>query len=378
MVRDGKTDPYMGEMPPLGASFSMEWAPRTESFKRWNGASVGLAVDYEYLANNQWLGSMYGAYAFLRIPFVKLPHFAFGVRPGIGLAIANKTYWNTRPEGEALPYLPGAHGEPTVNQCVGSHLNAYFNEGIYLEFPIHNGWAIGMTATWQHYSNGSTVQPNSGYNILGAEVFGRKQIDDGHSDSKWWVRGEGFKRWDVELDGGGGARQVYYRDRQTFGVASIALSAHYRPCYVFKIGAGVDVFYDGAYVPRKTNFSKTYLDLAQPGDCWRLGVSIQPDFVLGNFSAGLHFGVYVMDGVKNIEYNSPEEQEQLKNGQRLDKPMFYAYDILNAGSAGHADGFLYTRLVLKYRVMKHMYVYAGMKSHLTKVEFVDAGLGVCF
>lgn len=378
ILRDGKTDPYMGKMPSLGATFSMEWTPEWESMKRLNGASVGLAVDYQYLTNNQWLGSMIGTYTFLCIPLVKLPHFALGLRPGIGLAVATKTYWTTRPEGEELPYLPGAHGEPTVNQCVGSHLNVYFNEALYLEFPFHNGWALGMTAGWQHYSNGSTIQPNSGYNILGGELYARKQIDDGRVSSKWWGRGEGFKRWDVELAAGGGFRQVYYRDRQTFGVASVSLSAHYRPWYVFKIGAGVDVFYDGAYVPRKTSFNKTYLDLAQPSDCWRLGVSLQPTLVVGNLTAGFYFGVYLMDGVKNLEYTNDEEKQQLQNGQRLDKPLFYAYDILHAGSAGHADGFFYTRLVLKYRVTNHLFVHAGLKGHLTKAEFVDAGLGVCF
>ena len=55
------------------------------------------------------------------------------------------------------------------------------------------------------------------------------------------------KKWDVEISAGGGARSVYYRDRDWFGVAALSLSAHWKPLSIFRLGGGVDVFYDGAY-----------------------------------------------------------------------------------------------------------------------------------
>ena len=78
------------------------------------------------------------------------------------------------------------------------------------------------------------------------------------------------------------------------------------------------------------------------------------------------------DPVKALE---PQWKADGLPQQRLDKPIFYAYDILNAGSAGYPDGWLYTEVVLRYQLPWHVFVQAMMKSHLTKVEFISLGLG---
>jgi len=134
----------------------------------------------------------------------------------------------------------------------------------------------------------------------------------------------------------------------------------------------VDVFYDGAYIQRDTYFQKTNLAAAKAGDCWRVGVSVQPTFVVGDFSLGLHLGAYMYDPVKELE---PYSEAIVSPTGRLDKPIFYAYDILNAGSAGYPDGWMYTSVVLRYRLPWHIFLQAMMKSHLTKVEFVSFGIG---
>lgn len=386
-LRDGKVDVYLtSPLPPMGAAFSMEWAPSWESLVRLNRATVGLTVDYQNLSNNRWLGSMIGSYAYLRIPLFSSPHFVLSLRPGVGLALSTHTYWNTRPEGEPLPYLPHSPEDVQVNQCIGSYLNVYFNEGLLFEFPLRDGWSLGLAATWQHYSNGSSFQPNSGYNMLGGELFARKDISSSSSTSpssssstspsQFSFSSTFSSSWDFELSLGGGFRQVYYRDRQTFGVASLSLEAYYRPWYFFRIGAGVDVFYDGAYRPHETTYGKTFVSLATPADCWRLGISVHPEFVVGRFSAGFAVGAYLLDGVKNLEYRTPEERALLQSGERLHRPVFYAYSLLDAGSAGHPDGWLYTRLILKYRLTPHLFLHAGLKGHLMKAEFIDAGLGL--
>jgi hypothetical protein len=78
------------------------------------------------------------------------------------------------------------------------------------------------------------------------------------------------------------------------------------------------------------------------------------------------------DPVKELE---PASEAVKTPSGRIDKPIFYKYDLLNAGSAGHPDGWLYTEVVLRYHLPWHMFVQAMMKSHLTKVEFVSLGLG---
>lgn len=373
VMPDGKVDkvvdaPKEWHAPVWGVNVGVDFAPDWQALKDWNNATIGVGLSY-WNMGHELLGHAIAPYAYMNIPLVKLPRFELGLRPGIGAAFMTKTYRNTVPEGQLFVSVTDA------NQCVGSVTNLYFPEVLYMNFPLAKGWSISLAGGWYHISNGSTVQPNSGYNIFGAELGVSKVIGlSGDKAIGYEARDkeEDTKKWSVALAGTMGGRQVYYRDQQTFMVGSMHASAYWHAHPIFRLGGGVDVFYDGAYIQRETHFGKTNLDLAQPGDCWRVGVSVQPEFVVGNFTAGLHVGAYMYDPVKALE---PQWREDGLPTERLDKPVFYAYDLLNAGSAGYPDGWLYTEVVLRYHLPWHMFVQAMMKSHLTKVEFVSLGLG---
>ena len=373
VMPDGKVDkvvdaPNEWHAPVWGVNVGVDFAPDWQAIKDWNNATIGVGLSY-WNMGHELLGHAIAPYAYMNIPLVKLPRFELGLRPGIGAAFMTKTYRNTVPEGQLFVSLTDA------NQCVGSVTNLYFPEVLYMNFPLAKGWSISLAGGWYHISNGSTVQPNSGYNIFGAELGVSKVIGlSGDKAIGYEARDkeEDAKKWSVAVAGTMGGRQVYYRDQQTFMVGSMHAAAYWHAHKIFRLGGGVDVFYDGAYIQRETHFGKTNLDLAQPGDCWRVGVSVQPEFVVGNFTAGLHVGAYMYDPVKALE---PQWREDGLPTERLDKPVFYAYDLLNAGSAGYPDGWLYTEVVLRYHLPWHMFVQAMMKSHLTKVEFISLGLG---
>ena len=372
VMPDGKVDkvvdaPKEWHAPVWGVNVGVDFAPDWQALKDWNNATIGVGLSY-WNMGHELLGHAIAPYAYMNIPLVKLPRFELGLRPGIGAAFMTKTYRNTVPEGQLFVSVTDA------NQCVGSVTNLYFPEVLYMNFPLAKGWSISLAGGWYHISNGSTVQPNSGYNIFGAELGVKKVVDEVERRVGYEARDkeEDAKKWSVAVAGTMGGRQVYYRDQQTFVVGSMHASAYWHAHKIFRLGGGVDVFYDGAYIQRETHFGKTNLDLAQPGDCWRVGVSVQPEFVVGNFTAGLHVGAYMYDPVKALE---PQWREDGLPTERLDKPVFYAYDLLNAGSAGYPDGWLYTEVVLRYHLPWHMFVQAMMKSHLTKVEFISLGLG---
>ena len=373
VMPDGKVDkvvntPKEWHAPVWGVNVGVDFAPDWQALEDWNNATIGVGLSY-WNMGHELLGHAIAPYAFMDIPLVRLKHFELGLRPGIGAAFMTKTYRNTVPEGQMFVSVTDA------NQCVGSVTNLYFPEVLYMNFPLTNGWSISLAGGWYHISNGSTVQPNSGYNIFGGEL-GVKKVMEGQTKSDPSDLSDqsdrSDKKWSLSLSGTMGGRQVYYRDQQTFMVGSMHAAAYWHAHEIFRLGGGVDVFYDGAYIQRETHFGKTNLDLAQPGDCWRVGVSLQPEFVVGNFTAGLHLGAYMYDPVKALE---PQWREEGLPTQRLDKPIFYAYDLLNAGSAGYPDGWLYTEVVLRYHLPWHMFVQAMMKSHLTKVEFISLGLG---
>ena len=373
VMPDGKVDkvvdaPKEWHAPVWGVNVGVDFAPDWQALKDWNNATIGVGLSY-WNMGHELLGHAIAPYAYMNIPLVKLPRFELGLRPGIGAAFMTKTYRNTVPEGQLFVSVTDA------NQCVGSVTNLYFPEVLYMNFPLAKGWSISLAGGWYHISNGSTVQPNSGYNIFGAELGVKKVMEEQTKSDPSDLSDQSDrsdKKWSLSLSGTMGGRQVYYRDQQTFMVGSMHAAAYWHAHKIFRLGGGVDVFYDGAYIQRETHFGKTNLDLAQPGDCWRVGVSVQPEFVVGNFTAGLHVGAYMYDPVKALE---PQWREDGLPTERLDKPVFYAYDLLNAGSAGYPDGWLYTEVVLRYHLPWHMFVQAMMKSHLTKVEFISLGLG---
>lgn len=365
-------------MPIYGGEFAVEFLPtgRWKCLQDWNNASIGIAFDYLNFqqlntsankeAGRDLLGHGFAPYIFMNIPIVNVPHFVLGIRPGIGMAWTTKNYYNTITTDLATQ----TSLDKTANMSIGSYTNAYFYEALYMDFPIANGWNITFSGGWAHISNGSMKQPNSGYNMCNFELGASYHPHDNDYSAptpnipKHLFDG---KRWDLEISASGGARQEYFLDTKHFGVASASLSCHYRLWSIFKIGIGVDAFYDSYYVYADSRFGKTLITGDNPENCFRVGISIQPEFVVGKFSTGFYFGAYMYDPVKNY---------QPKKDAIQDKPVFYSYKISDIGNA--LDGWCYTRILMKYRVTNHLFVQLGMKAHLTKAEFIDAGLGLRF
>ena len=397
MMRDDKVDQWI-QRPTFGGQFAVEFLPtgRWKSLQQWNNASIGVGASYLNLGNDHYLGSAFAAYGYINQPFYNGSHFRIGVRPTVGLAAVNKTYRNTLPD-DVAPYSTAKQdGKLIANWSIGSILNAYLAMELYMDFPIKDGWAITLSGGWQHISNGSFMQPNSGYNLFGGELGISYAPHDILSDKSTCpepnvpkkLYDDVDKPWAVEISVTGGAKQNYYRDningQQFFGIATMKASAYWVPVSIFRLGAGFDAFYDGYY--RSVNdefaaenpegtpityFGKTYLRESKVKNCFRMGVSIQPEFMIGHLTAGLHVGFYLFDPIKNLE---PYEAVKANGGEPLHRGLFYAYDFSKASN--YEDGWCYMQFVLKYHVLDHLFVQLGLKTHGVRAEFIDAGIGV--
>lgn len=407
MMPDGKVDQWI-ERPTFGGSFAVEFLPtgRWHCLQQWNNASIGVGASYLNLGNDNILGSAFAAYGYMNQPFYNGTHFRIGVRPTVGLAAVNKTYRNTLPD-DVEPYTKARDndGKLIANWSIGSILNAYLALDLYMDFPIKDGWEITLNGGWHHISNGSFMHPNAGYNLFGGELGLRyhpntpdtpnspepdvpKKLYDGVD-----------KPWAVEFSATGGAKQNYYADNRNgqlfFGAATVKLAAYWVPVSIFRIGAGVDAFYDGYYAAVNdefkdlnpegtplTYFGKTYLKQSKIENCFRVGVSLQPEFIIGHLTAGIHVGFYVFDPIKNLEpYTGKKSFDKGKGASEMDaagtplnRGVFYIYDFSDASN--YQDGWCYMQFVLKYHVLDHLFVQLGLKTHGVRAEFIDAGLGV--
>jgi len=400
MMPDGKVDEWLGERPALGGSFAVEFLPtgRWHCLQQWNNASVGVGVSYLNLGNDAKLGSAFAAYGYMNQPFYNGTHFRIGARPAVGLAAVTKTYANTYEGANIYKDHVGA------NWSIGSVLNAYLAMELYMDFPIKDGWEITINGGWRHMSNGSIMHPNAGYNLFGGELglryhpVGQKdnvQSTKDYHDRRMTTRElheEVDKPWAVEISATGGAKQNYYADNRNgqrfYGAATLKAAAYWVPVSIFRIGAGVDAFYDGYYAAVNdefadlnpegtpvTYFGKTYLKESKLENCFRVGISLQPEFIIGRLTAGLHVGFYVFDPIKNLEpYTEAKAADDA--GKPLDRGIFYGYDFTKASN--YQDGWCYMQFVIKYHVLDRLFVQLGLKTHGVRAEFIDAGLGVAF
>lgn len=403
MMKDGKVD-YWINRPVLGGTFAVEFLPtgRWKSLTQWNNTSVGVGTTFLNLGNDAMLGNAIALHAHLNTPFVSLPHFVFGIRPTVGVAFCTKTYRNTLPDKYPLYSCITDNKVPVCNQSIGSVVNAYLGLQLYMDFPIQDGFDITLAYGWQHISNGSVMHPNGGYNMFNGELglrytpglsAQRVANQTAYTKPKTNVPRHLYdgvdKKWLLDIFLTGGVKQNYYRDNyqgmQFFGAATLGVAAFWVPVSIFKLGVGLDAFYDGYYAcinddfisenpdaKHVTYFDKTYLRSSNIANCFRAGISLQPEFIIGKLTAGIHLGVYLYDPIKNLENKGVIIND--RNGEPFNRGIFYAYDITNASN--FQDGWLYTRFILNYLCTDHLFVQIGLKTHGVRAEFIDAGLGI--
>jgi len=350
--------------PVTGSELSVEFQTMGEkSWQQFNAFPiVGVGAVWLNLGNPQKLGNAFALYPYISFPVIRTNYFKLNIKAGAGLSYLTKTYHNTNTDslGNVLPSLTGTNG------AIGSNLNVYLSGGGNLEIPITKGFSFMAEYTWNHMSNGSTVAPNSGLNLLNGFI-GLKYFPNYkrfHSPIKQNLEMIA-RKFSFEVIASGGFRQLCYKDNKTYPIASLIFGV-YRPITNFyRMGLGIDAFYDGAY-NGKTQFERTCITTDELKNKIRAGVSWQHEILLGRLIAGFDFGLYLYDPLKNLEpYNDAKSR-------KLNKSLIYSYNIDNE------DGWLYTRASLKYALSKHYFLSLGLKTHLQKAEFVEWGLGYRF
>lgn len=181
------------------------------------------------------------------------------------------------------------------------------------------------------------------------------------------------RKFSFEVTASGGVRQLYYKDGNNYGIASLAFGAYRPMSNWYRMGLGADVFYNGIYgyvnIPDSRNkFLRTWIEEDLFKNKIRAGVSWQHEFLVGRLTAGFHFGLYLYDPIKNLEPITFDGDGNLIKPAG-NKPLIYKYNI------DVEDGWLYTRAVAKYAITNNLFASVGLKTHLQKAEFIEWGLG---
>lgn len=347
--------------PIRGGEIAIEW--QTFGEKPWhqyyNFPKVGVSLVGMDLGNPEMLGQLLAIYPYLNLKLIDSKYFKFKLKGGAGMSFLNKRFDNTATDFNNLK---------TGNAAIGSILNVYFAGGANIEVPILSGISLLAGYNWNHASNGSFYQPNSGINMLNATVglayFPNYKQYKSPTKSQIVSLPQKFT---FELIASGGARELYYKDDKMFPTGSFVLGAYRQLGNNLRLGVGIDGFYDGVYDGKNSpSWQRTHITSDEIKNKIRVGISFQPEFALGRLTAGMHFGLYLYNPLRNLEPYADASVET------LNKPLIYKYNIEKE------DGWLYTRASLKYAVSEHYFISLGFKTHLQKAEFIEWGLGYRF
>jgi hypothetical protein len=343
---------------------------------------IGLAATALNLDNDSIFGNLMAVYPYLRFHLVNLKWVQLNLKTGAGVSYLTKTFQDARYFDSNGTLVLGRS-----NAAIGSHLNVYFAMGGELAIPLGNTIELSGSLTWNHASNGSFYQPNSGLNILNGGLgfryypsAHRKAVE--HSALLMLKRSpadlpvpeaddEQYKTG-VEWIISGGARQLYYRDNKMFPTGALTLQVNRPVSRRLRLGIGIDGFYDGVFAGvnsstdatlNTSRYKRTYLTNDRLINRFRGGMSLQPELMFGKLTAGFHVGVYLLNPLKNLEPYADAMSGTLNKG------IIYPYDIEKE------DGWLYTRASLKYSMTPHLLLHLGLKTHLQKAEFIEWGIG---
>lgn len=372
--------------PVMGGEFSIE--QQTLGNKAWQQFQgfplIGLGAVWLNLGNSEKLGNAFALYPYISYHLIHTKFFSLNLKGGAGVSYLTKTYYNTNTDlsSHVLPSLTGTNG------AIGSHVNVYFSGGGSLEIPFSKSLSLTADYTWNHMSNGSSVAPNSGLNMLNGFLGLKYTPNSKKMETPTKKELVGIPRKIiVEIIASGGFRQLYYKDNylngipssspnfKTYPIGSIVVAAYHPIRNFMRTGLGIDAFYDGVY-DGTTHFGRTYLNTDELKNKIRVGISWQNELLLGKLTAGIHIGMYLYNPLKNLEPVRSGTGELAHPNQN--KGLIYPYNIDIKDGENGEDGWLYTRASLKYAISKHYFISLGLKTHLQKAEFIEWGMGYRF
>lgn len=355
----------------LGGELSIEFPSWNKySWQQYLGdPTLGFGFVGLDLGNSKVLGQAFALYPYLLIDIIKTSHFKLDWKVGAGMSFFNKTYNRVFDEFGNNPEW--SYYGPTCNNLIGSIINVYLTTAAHFNFYIKNGWAVHTDLGYMHMSNGSILQPNGGINILYAAIGASYKLEKEKSSNTNNTTKKFSNlphRWSLNITASGGYRELYYMDNKGYAVGSLHIGTTYNICNWYALGGSLDVFYDGVFnrqgagYKEHTSFGRYTILNDDISNKFRIATSFNNEFKIGKITAILDWGVYLYDPIR-LAYTDTNSNKYTK------RALLYRYNIEKE------DGWNYFRLGVRCRILENLYLQTAVKTHLTKAEMVEWGIG---
>ena len=244
------------------------------------------------------LGNFLTLYGTFNRPLYRSKHWQWGYYLGTGIAYTSLKY-NQKNDID--------------NEYIGSHLNIYFNAGLYGQVKIAKEWSIKGGLDFAHHSNGAMARPNKGANYFGpfvGLVYDPQQATSPIAKRNTEATQPFQKYWFTEFTLGLGGKTLLEEWLQTqfntpqgqpdyrkehftyYGAYSFHTHLLYRYARRWASGVGVGLFY-GEYAHRIARMDKENGHTDEKHSPWSASIEARHEVYYGNVSVRLTLGYYL-------------------------------------------------------------------------------------
>ena len=244
------------------------------------------------------LGNFLTLYGTFNRPLYRSKHWQWGYYLGTGIAYTSLKY-NQKNDID--------------NEYIGSHLNIYFNAGLYGQIKIAKEWSVKGGLDFAHHSNGAMARPNKGANYFGPFVGLVYEPQQATSPIAKRIANETKpfqKYWFTEFTLGLGGKTLLEEWLQTqfntpqgqpdyrkehftyYGAYSFHTHLLYRYARRWASGIGVGLFY-GEYAHRIARMDKENGHTDEKHSPWSVSIEARHEVYYGNVSVRVTLGYYL-------------------------------------------------------------------------------------
>lgn len=279
---------------------------------------IGISAMYLNLGNEAELGNSFGVFPYIQFPLTK-----------------NKIRWELR-FGYGLGYIEKPFDRATnyKNIAIGSRFNALINFNSLWKYQASPAIAFSAGISMVHFSNGSYVRPNLGFNAFSLNTgvsysFGKEkeQLINEISNID--------KSWQHFLIFNSGLKEIPPVEGPKYMVANLAYNLVKPISNKSNYGVSADFFYNSsleALIEQNDNIPASNVDN------FRVGISAMYGISVGKLMLSVHMGGYIMPRYTD-------------------------------------NGFLYHRINSRYTINKKLFFNLGLKSHFAVADFIEMGIG---
>lgn len=287
--------------------------------KQWHNAyntpEYGLGISHGYFTN-QLLGEVTALFGFWGFPMVRIDKIQF--------------YFNVEFGGAYLTEIYHEVKNP-LNRAISTHWNANVDFSLNAQYKLSDYWAAVGSFGLHHFSNGASRKPNSGINLLYPRLglmYYPQKIPTKKYNSDNTIK----KTHLLDVRYGMASKQIDDNRDDFYTAWNLSTAWQYNFSNKYYTGAGIDLLYDGSLV------SKVSVPVGDEKALYSAGIFGTFGWQLGQFSIYTQAGTYL--------HNS------------YDRPI------------------LYNRLGIKLFPVKWSYIHVSMRSHGTKADNLEVGVGV--